>query len=148
MRAEYVYIASSWKNTFQPAVISVIENAGIDCYDFKHPEPLNDGFHWSNVLGKDYKPSIPYRTYITALGNSAAEEGFQRDFQAMQKASHFILVLPCGKSAHLELGWAVGAGKKTCILTEELVEPELMYNMVDVIFKDILDVLWWLGVQD
>ena len=25
----------------------------------------------------------------------------------------FVLVLPCGRSAHLELGWAVGQGKRT-----------------------------------
>lgn len=35
------------------------------------------------------------------------------------------MVLPCGKSAHLELGWAVGAGKRTIILLEEGVHVSI-----------------------
>ena len=44
------------------------------------------------------------------------------------------MVLPCGKSAHLELGYAVGKGKRTVIFMPE--EPErwdVMYNFADQI---------------
>jgi hypothetical protein len=57
-----------------------------------------------------------------------AIEGYDADFAAMEKADTFVMVLPCGKSAHLELGWAIGAGKRTAILLEDPVEPELMYR--------------------
>jgi len=30
-----------------------------------------------------------------------------------------VLLLPCGRSAHLELGWAAGAGKRTVVIIEE-----------------------------
>ncbi len=67
----------------------------------------------------------------------------------MEKADTFVLVLPCGRSAHLELGWAVGAGKRTAILLDgPFVQPELMYKMVDHIAPDLHDLLGWLGVED
>ena len=66
---------------------------------------------------------------------------------AIQCADAFVLVLPCGRSAHLELGWAIGAGKRTCILTHG-EEPELMAKMADHIATDVMDLLAWLGVED
>jgi hypothetical protein len=70
---------------------------------------------------------------------------------AMEKADAFVLVLPCGRSAHLELGWAVGAGKRTAILLDpdarDEVTPELMYRMVDFVTPSVYDLLGWLGVE-
>lgn len=50
----------------------------------------------------------------------------------MQWADAFVLVMPCGRSAHLELGWVCGAKKKTYILFSD-GEPELMYKLVDYV---------------
>ena len=55
-------------------------------------------------------------------------------------ADAFVLVMPCGRSAHLELGWAAGAGKPTAILLSD-GEPELMYKMVDDICVSIDEVI-------
>jgi hypothetical protein len=86
--------------------------------------------------------------YLRMIEHPRAIEGFDADFAAMQKADTFVMVLPCGKSAHLELGWAVGAGKRTAVLLEDPVEPELMYRMVDHLATSVVDLLGWLGVQD
>ncbi len=57
-----------------------------------------------------------------------------------------VLLLPCGRSAHLELGWFVGQGKATCILhSHEMMEPELMSKMVDAQFNKLADVLTWVN---
>jgi hypothetical protein len=205
---DYVYVASSWRNPMQPAVISVLAAAGIDCYDFRNPEGAT-GFSWSEVKSDHGPESIAVcqhcnerivRSSFTALGfyepdvdpandpvtwrhgatgysscagdwkNKAiprkgsdweqvdeylrmvehprAIEGFDADFAAMQKADTFVMVLPCGKSAHLELGWAIGAGKRTAILLEDPVEPELMYRMADYLAPSVHALLGWLGVQD
>jgi len=82
--------------------------------------------------------------YLVMVNHPRAIEGFEADFAAMNKADTFVLVLPCGKSAHLELGWAIGAGKRTAILLEDPVEPELMYRMVDHLSTDVADLLAWL----
>lgn len=47
--------------------------------------------------------------YLRMVDHPRAIEAFTADFDAMNRADTFVLVLPCGKSAHLELGWAVGA---------------------------------------
>lgn len=83
-------------------------------------------------------------TYLDMLDHPRAVEGYESDFAAMNRADTFVMVLPCGKSAHLELGWAVGAGKRTAILCEDPIEPELMYRMVDFIAPSLPDLLGWL----
>lgn len=149
----YVYVASSWRCLMQEAVVSTLRSAGIDCYDFKNPTP-NTGFHWSEVM-PNYTPGSELAhidEYLDCLDHPRSIEGFESDFNAMQKADTFVLVLPCGRSAHLELGWAVGAGKKTAILldpnSDHMVTPELMYKMVDHIAPSLFDLLGWLGVED
>lgn len=145
-RPDYVYVASSWRNPLQPAIVAILRAAGIDCYDFRNPAPGETGFAWSDI-DPDWT-NWSAEQYVKALNDPIAEHGFRRDFDAMQRADAFVLVLPCGRSAHLELGWAVGAGKRTAILTRDGEEPELMAKMVDHIATDMLDLLGWLGVED
>lgn len=153
----YVYVASSWRNPVQPALIQVLKAAGIDHYDFRNP-PDGAGFGWPEVRDASFRPTehnvaakgtdhVPADEYLRMIDHPRAVEGFAADFAAMEKADTFVLVLPCGKSAHLELGWAVGAGKRTAILLEDEVEPELMYRMVDHIAPTVYDLLGWLGVE-
>jgi hypothetical protein len=47
-----------------------------------------------------------------------------------------VLVLPCGRSAHLEAGWAAGAGKFTVGLLAD-GEPDLMWKMLDYLCWDL-----------
>lgn len=86
--------------------------------------------------------------YLRMMDHPRAFQGFEADFAAMERADAFVMVLPCGKSAHLELGWAAGAGKRTAILLENPVEPELMYHCADYLARSVIDLLGWLGVED
>lgn len=148
----YVYVASSWRNAFQPAVISVLKAANIPHYDFRNP-PNSAGFGWEEVMPNYVagSESVHPRDYLRAIDHPRALEGFNADFGAMKTATHVLLVLPCNRSAHLELGWAVGANKQTCVLLSsesEPMVPELMYRMVDYIAPNVFDMLGWLGVKD
>lgn len=150
----YVYVASSWRCPMQPAVIAVLRSADIAHYDFRNPEG-GTGFGWREVMPSfDIdKQAADADEYVAGLNHPRAVEGFDSDFAAMEKADTFVLVLPCGRSAHLELGWAVGAGKRTAILLDpdpetNEVTPELMYKMVDYIAPSLFDLLGWLGVDD
>ena len=126
--------------------MAALRAAGIDCYDFRNPAPGETGFAWSDIDPDWLKWTADQ--YVAALNDPIAEQGFRRDFDAMNRADTFVLVLPCGRSAHLELGWAVGAGKRTAILTQDGEEPELMAKMVDHIATSVFDLLGWLGVED
>lgn len=146
----YIYVASSWRCAMQPGVIHVLRAAGLDAYDFRNP-PNGAGFGWEEVMPA-YVPGserTSVEDYLAGLEHPRAVEGFDSDFAAMEKADTFVLVLPCGRSAHLELGWAVGAGKRTAILLDGPdVTPELMYKMVDLVTPSVHELLGWLGVQD
>jgi len=126
-----IYVASSWRNLAQPGIVAALRALGHEVYDFKNPKPGDNGFHWSAIDG-DWKQWTP-NAYRRSLANPIAESGFTSDFDAMKWADSCVLVLPCGRSAHIEMGWCVGAGKRTCILMMDQQEPELMYKMVDCI---------------
>ncbi len=128
VRPRKIYVASSWRNNTQPQVVQSLRDYGHSVYDFKNPRPGDGGFHWSEIdhAWEDWTPEA----YRDALDHPIAKAGFASDFDAMKWADTFVLVLPCGRSAHLELGWACGQGKQTLILLDQM-EPELMTRMVD-----------------
>lgn len=107
-----------------------------------------EGTFGSSTCGCPTSDECDPDAYLTAIEHPVAVDGFDKDFAAMEAADAFVLVLPCGRSAHLELGWAVGAGKRTAILLDDPVTPELMYRMADYIAPSLFDLLGWLGVRD
>lgn len=123
-----LYVASSWRNELQPGVVERLRQAGHEVYDFRAPAPGEDGFRWSEI--DPAWQSWDREAYVQALGHPIALHGYARDWAAMQWAEAVVLVQPCGRSAHLEAGWAVGAGKPVLVLLAEGQEPELMLKLV------------------
>lgn len=121
----------------------MLREAGIDCYDFRNPAEGDNGFHWSEI-DPEWQSWTAYE-YFDSLKHPLAVDGYAKDFAAMQKADTFVLVLPCGRSAHLELGWAVGTGKRTAIFLDGRPEPELMYKMADLVCYSPHTLLDWLA---
>lgn len=130
-----IYVASSWRNPQQNSAVKFLREIGFEVYDFKNPEPNDHGFHWSEIdpNWKNWKA----QEYIEGLTHPIAEKGFERDWSAMKRADACLLLLPCGRSAHIEAGYFVGAGKKLVILTQDGEEPELMYKMASMVVTSI-----------
>ena len=127
-----IYLASSWKNQHQPIVLATLQKAGHEVYDFRNPVP-GYGFNWREIdAGWE---SWDAEQYIAALSHPIAENGYRLDWDAMCWADVCVLLLPCGRSAHLEAGYFVGARKQLLIHlgADEPVVPELMYKMADSI---------------
>ena len=122
-----IYVASSWRNHYQPHIIRVLRDEGHEVYDFRNPRPGDHGFSWSDISAnwQDWDPE----QYRKALMHPVAIGGYRSDFKTMQTAEACVLALPCGRSAHLEAGWFIGAGRPLHILILEHCEPELMYKM-------------------
>jgi hypothetical protein len=145
----YVYVASSWRNEEQPVFCDMLSKMAIAHYDFRNP-PERTGFGWQDVM-IDWDindPLVRPNDYLYALEHPMAEAGFTSDMQALKDATHVVLLLPCNRSAHLELGWAVGAGKRTALALEDPCEPELMYRMVDYIAASPIRLLDWLRKEN
>ncbi|MEK7539967.1 MAG: hypothetical protein AAB558_01840 [Patescibacteria group bacterium] len=60
-------------------------------------------------------------------------EIFETDMQALKDSDALILLLPAGKSAHMEVGVAYGLGKRL-VLVGEQKETESLYLMFDQVF--------------
>lgn len=123
-----IYVASSWRNEFQPSVVSALLLDGHDVYDFRI-----DGFSWSQV-DSDWQSwtSSKYRNLMLDAkqgNNDIIRRRFDRDMKALMSCDICVLVLPSGRSAHLEAGYAVGAGKLLIVLLLGELEPDLMYLM-------------------
>ena len=137
--ALYIYVASSWRCERQPMVVAALRSAGHEVYDFRNPAPGNHGFGWRQI--RPEPPPWSAAETREVLAHPVANEGFRLDFEAMKRADVIVMVQPCGRSAALELGWGVGAGKRTCVLLADGQEPELMLKCADRLCTSLDEVL-------
>lgn len=130
-----IYVASSWRCPYQQPVVHLLRVAGHEVYDFRHPAEGQKGFAWSDLdaAWQNWSPDL----YVQALSDDIAEKGFALDWDAMEWADTCVLVLPCGRSAHIEAGYFVGAKKELYILIIDPCEPELMYKMATAIHTSL-----------
>jgi hypothetical protein len=147
MRPRKIYVASSWRNPQQPDVVKVLREDGHEVYDFREPKPGDHGFSWHEI-----DPDLPRgpadlvlqaADIVDMLQHPRAKEGFALDMGALRWCDTCVLVLPSGRSAHLEAGWAAGAGKTTIGLLAD-GEPDLMWKMLDLLTHDLGAVRDWL----
>jgi hypothetical protein len=124
-----IYLASSWRNEVQPAVVERLRAEGHAVYDFRNPPNGTGGFKWADI-DPDWESWSPERYRALLLAHPIAAQGYLSDFRGMAWCDTCLLVMPCGRSAHLELGWCAGAGKRTMVLLAD-GEPELMTLMAD-----------------
>jgi hypothetical protein len=147
-----IYVASSWRNDYQPLVVQRLRNAGYSVYDFKGSGDGwgtgvggPGGFGWSEI-NPEWKErwigNVPL--YIEALYHYRAIEGFNRDTDALKECDACVMVMPCGLSAGMEMGWACGAGKPTAVFMPAIHEPDLMVKMANLVtdhFESVMDYL-------
>lgn len=137
-----IYVASSWRNPYQPMVVDALRAVGHEVYDFRNP-PGRTGFSWSHIDSnwQDWTAN----DYREALNTDIAAKGFYSDFNAMEDADACVLVLPSGRSAHLEAGYMAGQGKRVYILTRDGEEPELMALLCTKVCVSLAEVITELG---
>ncbi len=137
-----IYVASSWRNEYQPAVVEVLRACGWSVYDFRNPGEGLHGFAWSEVdpLWQEWTVD----RFRECLNHEVSNRGFYSDFDALRDCRLIVLVLPCGRSAHLELGHAIGRGARSIIYYPPGIqqqEPELMYKMADCICASLPELI-------
>lgn len=119
-----VYLASSWRNTEYPDVLARLRAEGFDVYDFR---AVDGSFNWKQTALDDTFGYTP-EELRAALHHPLAERAYDQDMTALMDADVVVMLEPCGKSASMEFGYAVGAGKYTiaCLWNSA---PELMVKM-------------------
>ena len=141
-----IYISSSWKNQEQPFLVEELRKRGHKVYDFRHPCGRDDNNVWipvSNSLGLSFyyeNNCLNRESFRKMLTDKNAINRFNEHFKAMQDADTCILLLPCGRSSHVEAGFMNGQGKRVFVMdTSNVATPELMYLMFDDYFHDYDD---------
>lgn len=134
-----IYLATSWKNAFYEDVLIRLRKLGYEVYDFKE-----NGFSWDKVE----VTGTGVLQYVEGLRNPIAKKSFKMDMEALEECDVCIQLQPCGSSACLELGYAVGAKKHTAILLMGIREPELMLDMADHIILKMEVLEAWLDCID
>jgi nucleoside 2-deoxyribosyltransferase len=137
-----VYLIGSLRN---PQIPLLAEHIRAD----KHPaDEVFDDWYAAGPEADDkwmeYEKSRGH-TFIQALDGHAATHVYEFDKKHLDSCDVAVMVMPAGKSAHLELGYCAGKGKRTIILMDG--EPErfdVMYNFADHVvtsWKDLLSLL-------
>jgi hypothetical protein len=145
-----IYLASSWKN-YQHLVVlqELLESHGheVDC--FANGKNGRFSFNWAelihNALGCETKEeALKILQSLDAkdmMSNPTVLKAFDEDRKMIEWADVVILILPSGKSSHLEAGYGKGIGKKLFILGDfEKGEFETMYGFADGLFRDDYDI--------
>jgi hypothetical protein len=142
-----IYVASSWRNVHQPKVVEVLRAAGHEVYDFRNPDPsdpTNDGFSWQEV-DPEWTNGAPVTVerWRRMVDHPKAIKGYGLDLGALKWCEACVYVLPCGRSASFEVGFAMGQGKRCVVLAFEPTEPELMFREAAIVgsLAEMLDAL-------
>ena len=124
-----VYIIGSLRNPEVPKFANELEAQGIEAFaDWFSPGPQADDF-W-----RDYSKARGL-TYKQALESRGAKSIFNFDKENIDRCDASIMLMPAGKSGHLELGYTIGRGKPGFILFDG--EPErydVMYQFATGVF--------------
>lgn len=105
-----LYLIGSLRNPEVPKVGSWIRALGIDVFDDWYAAGPEADDKW-----KEYEQSRG-RDYVDALHGLAAEHVHEYDKYHLDNSDGALLLLPAGRSGHLELGYIIGQGKPAWIL--------------------------------
>lgn len=117
-----VYLIGSLRNPQVRGLAEKIRSLGFDVFDDWHAAGEKADDIWM-----EYEKGRR-RTYYEALQGCTANHTFSYDLHHLHRAALGVLLLPAGKSAHLEFGYLLGQGKPGYMYMPE--EPERWDVMV------------------
>lgn len=127
--APLIYLVGALKNPRIPHVGKALRDAGFDVMD----EWFTPG-EFADTNWQAYE-QLRGRNYQEALRGRSATNAYSFDRSYLDMADVVVLVMPAGKSAMLELGYATGRGKLTCLFLDN-ADPErfdIMPNFADLV---------------
>ncbi|MHB8118656.1 MAG: hypothetical protein ACYDHX_08025 [Methanothrix sp.] len=142
-----VYLASSWKNKAEvDRVAEELRRFGLEVDNFSDPSSGRFVFSWKD-LPAEILENLNAKTF---LRDGRTQKAFQEDKDGIDWADVVLMIMPCGRSSHLELGYAKGKGKKAIIYYPNdyiLGEFETMYGFADLVTNSLNDIIYQLTVE-
>lgn len=123
-----IYLIGSLRNPEIPRLGNKLREIGHDVFDDWHaagPTADDEWKRYSQEKGQDYRG---------ALSDYAAKHVFDFDYHHLNRCDAGVLVLPAGRSGHLELGYLVGRGKRGYVLLDNPDRWDVMYQFCEKVF--------------
>jgi hypothetical protein len=117
-----LYVIGSLRNKRVPFIAQGLRSSNLEVFDDWYAAGPEADDYW-----KEYEQGRG-RTYTEALAGRAATNVFRFDKANLDRCDAALLVLPAGRSGHLELGYVAGTGKPTFILLDDPDRWDVMYR--------------------
>ena len=130
-----IYLIGSLRNPEVPKITKRLMDEGFNVFSewYGAGERADDHF-------KEYHSGLG-RTYLEALETDAAKTIFNFDKKHIDESSTVVLVSPAGKSGHLELGYALGSGRRGYYLLDDPDRWDLMLQFCTGMFTNLEDLI-------
>lgn len=124
-----IYVIGSLRNPQVPVLAGRLRELGLDVFDdwFAAGPEADDWWQkYEQARGHDYR---------RALAGYPATQVFSYDKHHLDRCDACVLLLPAGKSGHLELGYMIGRGKPGYIIVPENTDRwDVMYKFATQVF--------------
>jgi hypothetical protein len=131
MKTDYTVIGRARNSENILGLVHGIEDKGYSCYNFLH-KPI--------IAGKEHLSWEEQMEILEAhsdfWNDPIHRHHFEEDMEGLENAETVVMLLPCGKAAHMEAGVAFGL-KKKMVLIGEVEKPETLYLMFTDHYPDI-----------
>ena len=136
MAQKVIYLIGSLRNPEVNRLATAMRMLGFEVFDdWTAAGPTADD-SW-----RDYEKQRGH-SYVEALQGYAAKHVFAFDMHHLLRCDLAVMLMPAGKSGHLELGYVLGKGKPGYVLFDQ--EPErfdVMYQFATGVFSKEEDLL-------
>lgn len=136
MKNKVIYLIGALNNWKVIEIAKELRKLGFEVFDsWISPGPEADNY-WRKYSKKRGL------TYKEALKDWSAKHIFEFDKYHLNRSDIGVLVMPAGKSGHLELGYMIGQGKPGYILFDK--EPkkwDIMHLFANDVFFNIEDLI-------
>lgn len=128
-----IYVIGSLRNPRIPEIANALDSWGVGGFAEWFAPGARADDEWkayAQARGQDY---------TTALKAAAAQHVFEFDRRWLHRCEGAVLVLPAGRSCHLELGWVLGRGQPGWVLldTPNPDRWDVMYNFATGVARDL-----------
>ncbi len=117
-----IYLIGSLRNPKVPEIAMALREKGLEVFDDWYAAGPEADDKW-----RDYEKGRGH-SYIEGLAGYAARNVFRFDKEHLDRSKAGVLVLPAGRSGHLELGYLIGTGRPGYILHDDPDRWDVMYQ--------------------
>ena len=130
------YLVGSLRNPMIPTIAQRLRDVGVDVFDDWYaagPEADDIWRKYEEQRGRSYAQALEEGWHTSHV--------FQYDKYHLDRCESGVLVLPCGRSGHLELGYLLGQGKPGYILLDDPDRWDVLYRFTTRVVTSIPDLV-------